>query len=369
MKSVIFRADASLRIGSGHVMRCLALADGLKSSGAQTLFISRDLPGNVFDVIRKRGHSLVKLAAPDNYPGIDINQNDYASNLGVPWEEDAQETLNLVRVSESKPDWLIVDHYALDRGWQQRLRPSSKNILVIDDMAKTPQECDLLLNENFLPDAESSYERLVPQNARLLLGPKYALLRTEFREARKGMKPRGGRVKRILVFYGGVDPSNETGKTLEALAGLNWRDIHVDVVIGSANPYREIVQAKIKQLPDATLHTQLPHLADLMNQADLALSAGGSTIWELLFFGVPALVTTTADNQVANVRSLNEHRLVIWLGYAQHVGVDHVKNTLREMLIQVELLHLLSEAGWEIVDGRGVDRLLSEIGVVDEGCI
>ena len=350
-------------------MRCLALADRLKTSGLKTLFISRDLPGNVFDVIQKRGHSLVKLIAPDNYLDGDITPNDYAGNLGVPWEEDAQETLDLVRVSESKPDWLIVDHYALDRRWQLRLRHSSKKILVIDDMAEKPHECDLLLNENFLPGTERSYERLVPQNTRLLLGPKYALLRTEFREVRKEMKPRDGRVKRILVFYGGVDPTNETGKTLEALAGLNRRDIHVDVVIGSANPYRENVQAKIKQLPDAALHLQLPHLADLISRADLALGAGGSTIWELLFFGVPALVTTTADNQVESVRYMNENGLVIWLGAAQHVGVNQVKNTLREMVVQVKLLRRLSEAGWEMVDGWGVDRLASEIGVVDKGFI
>ena len=303
----------------------------------------------------------MELCTPENYLSRDASHNEYMINLGVSWREDAREASDRIRSLGTRPDWLIVDHYALDRCWELRLRHSAKKILVIDDIAEKPHDCDLLLNENPLPEIEERYKVLLPGHARLLLGPQYALLRPEFIEARNNMKPRDGEVRRILVFYGGVDPTNETGRALEAIGRLNRPDIHVDVVVGSANPHRKIIQSQIEKQPGVTLHVQLPHLAGLMAQADIALGAGGSTIWELLFLGVPALVTTTADNQMPTIQHLNENGFLVWLGSARDVGVNTIQDALAQMLAQTESLLRHSEMGRKIVDGRGVERLTKEL--------
>lgn len=366
LTSVVFRADASTRIASGHVMRCLTLADALSANGIQTVFICRDLPGNLFEVIRQRGHRLIALSAPDHDPTRETDHHDDAANLGVAWEEDAQETSEAIRRSAMKPDWLIVDHYALDRRWESRLRDSTKKIFVIDDIAKRPHECDLLLNENVLPDLNASYHGLVPRTTRLLLGPTYALVRPEFRAARRHIRPRDGMVQRLLVCYGGVDFTNETGKALEALASLHRPDRHVDVVVGSANPHQETIHTTIQRRSGITLHVQLPHLAHLMSQVDLALSAGGSTIWELLLLGVPTFVTTTADHQVPTVRYLHERGFVRWLGSAREVGMQRLQDALRDMLEHPEWLCRLSQAGWDLIDGRGSERIAGALDVSTE---
>jgi len=363
MKSVVFRVDASIRIASGHIMRCLTLGDTLKGRKYKTFFICRDLPGNFFNVIKQRGHRVIRLAAPKRYSGTG-RLNDYAASLGVSWKQDARETIHAICKLGLKPDWLVLDHYALERGWESMLRPLVKKILVIDDLAINHHECNLLLNENFLPHWNEAYKTLLSKETEVLAGPKYALIRPEFIKMRKKRKPWSGFIRRILIYYGAADPTNETEKALNAVLCLDRRDFMIDVVIGQANPHRKSLLARREKMPRVTLHTQRPHLAYLMARADLAMSAGGSTIWELLYMGVPAFVTTTADNQVQNIRQLHEKGFIYWLGQAESVRVDDLKNALERAFAQGKKLRMRIEKGKKIVEGNGVLRIVAAMGQI-----
>jgi UDP-2,4-diacetamido-2,4,6-trideoxy-beta-L-altropyranose hydrolase len=360
-KSIIFRVDASVRIGSGHVMRSLAIADAFKAQGWRAFFICRELPGNLFHTVMDRGHRLLALSSPETYPDESIDINDYSANLGVSWEEDARETLDIIRNSKLKPEWLIIDHYSLDRRWEEMVGIMAKKTFVIDDVAKKEHECDMLLNENFLPDAAFTYKKLVPEKTKLLLGPKYAIIRPEFREISRRRKPGDVKSRRILIFYGGADPTNETQKALQAISELQHPDLHLDVVVGSGNPDKEKIKLMLKQLPDAILHVQLPHLANLIAQTDLALCAGGSIVWELLSLDIPMLVTTTADNQSPSIRNLSLNGSVRWLGTSDKVGVEKIKNGIQQIISTTRSMRKKPDSEGKIIDGFGLDRVVKEL--------
>ena len=148
MSTIVFRVDASINIGYGHVMRCLTLADELKTRSMETVFICRDLPGNLFKEIENRNHNLIKLQEVDDYFKNTIIENDYTAKLGVSWEQDADETIKAIELWDLEPSWLVVDHYALDNKWQKQFRKLVEKIFVIDDLAEKTQECDFLLNQN-----------------------------------------------------------------------------------------------------------------------------------------------------------------------------------------------------------------------------
>ena len=365
MSSIVFRADASVHIGYGHVMRCLTLADEIKTKNWKTVFICRDLPGNLFTEIENRGHGLIKLHRVENYFNGTIAENDYAAKLGVTWEHDADDTIKAIDSSVFEPRWLVVDHYGIGKKWEKRFRNKVEKILVIDDLAEQPHECDILLNPNFLPDLKDNFRSLVPGTAALLLGPKYALLRHEFLELRKALKPRDGNVRQVLLFYGGVDSTNQTSKALQAIKRLNRPEIQFDVVIGSVNQNRASIERQIYDIPNATLHIQLPHLADLMGHADLALGAAGSATWERLCMGIPTIVTTVAENQLQLTQYLIENDLIIWLGNAKDVDIVDIEKKLNSILEEPEMLSRQSRNCLKLVDGKGifriVDKLLSEL--------
>lgn len=218
---VAFRADASVGIGSGHVMRCLTLAGELKEAGAQIIFICRECEGNLCDLIEKQGIPVARI-----------------SGELQSWEADAFQSLEALK-KYGKADWLVVDHYSLDHRWEAGIRNAAEKIMVIDDLADRIHDNDLLLDQNLYEDLENRYNGLAPPHCIKLLGPRYALLRPEFRKARASLRKRDGIIRRILVSFGGSDPSNETAKALEAIGLLGKPEIAVDVVVGSSNPHRE----------------------------------------------------------------------------------------------------------------------------------
>ena len=290
-----FRADASAAIGTGHVMRCRALAHALQERGAQAEF---------------REESGIEAA-----------------------------------------DWLIVDHYSLDAAWESRMRQKAAKILVIDDLADRKHDCDLLLDQNFFPDAARRYDDLVPPRCRKLLGPRYALLRHEFSEQRKSLRERNGNVSRILVSLGGIDAGNETSRVILLLKGLR---VAVDVVVGAANPHANRIARECAEAGFA-FHRQASNMAELMAAADLAIGAGGSTTWERCCLGLPTLQVAIAPNQEATSRALAEAGLVLFCGKMV------TEAALSDALSDPVRLKEQSGRMRALVDGEGAKRVAAAL--------
>ena len=340
-------------------MRCLTLADALREKGAEVTFVCREHHGHLFELIESSGHQLLRL--PLVTSSIE-GRLAHAYWLDASQEEDARQTAEALKTI-GRADWLIIDHYALDVEWETAMRSCAKRIMVIDDLADRVHDCDVLLDQNLhLADMETRYERLVPARCKKLLGPKYALLRPEFREARSKLKMRDGSVKRIFVFFGGSDVTNETAKALRAIQQLGRPDLAVDVVIGSANPHQEEITGLCAQLPHAALHRQVNNMAELMSKADLAIGAGGSTTWERCAMGLPTLVITLAKNQRSVAFELSRQGLIRWLGDNDEVDTGLIYQAI-DMLIRKGLNADWSRLCQAVVDGMGLSRVVQAIAL------
>ena len=359
--SLIIRADASVQIGTGHVMRCLTLADELRGRGAEAIFICREFDGNLCDYIEEKEYVVHRLPVSNVQEQNIESSLKHAAWLGADWQTDARQLEEIIKGLNTAPDWLVVDHYALDERWERYLRPYCKNIMVIDDLADRPHDCDLLLDQNFYENLERRYDGLVPPQCKKLLGPKYALLRPEFREARKNLRKRDGHVKRIMVFFGGSDPTNETTKALEAVRMLNRPDIVVDVVVGAFNSHRKVIERITSDLPDCNCHFKVEDMAALMAGADLAVGSGGTTVWERCMLGLPSLVTTVAENQERIISDMAKSGYLLFLGQPEMVSVDFLYHALETALQSPCLLISFAQKTWSLVDGKGVKRIAQEI--------
>lgn len=356
---IFIRTDSSIDIGSGHLMRCLTLADKLTEKGAEVSFICRTLPGNLCEHVEKKGYKVHRLPQIDPQNDLSGQTTAHADWLGVDWETDALQTIEIL--TEKQADWLIVDHYAIDYRWEGELRPYSKRIMVIDDLADRKHDCDLLLDQNLYEDIEIRYNGLVPEDSVKLLGPKYALLRREFVEARKSLKMRDGTVKRILIFFGGSDPSNETTKALEAVDMLNRPDIAVDVIVGSSNPHKEKIKKRCSDLSNAYYHCQVDNMAELMARADLAIGAGGSTTWERCFLSVPSITVVIAENQSETTTSVARRGAILNLGWREDVTSERLAKIIEETLASPHSLKKMSERAIKLVGVEGVRPCVDEM--------
>jgi len=351
---VAFRVDASRRIGTGHVVRCLTLAEALREQGAEILFVHRAHAENMTAAIRARGYVVRELPAPEVEAGAGDEAN-YAHWLGVPVEQDARETREAL--GEEQPDWLVVDHYALDATWEVELRPIVGSIAVLDDLAERSHDCDLLLDQNYFRQPEARYTGLVPEHAIRLCGPRYALLRAEYSRARRIIGPRRGPVSRLLVFYGGGDPDNETGRAMRVLARPAFAHVAVDVVIGGSHPYQEDLRRQAAERPWTTVHGPREHLVDLQIEADLALGGGGTTTWERCALGLPSIVTAVAENQESFNQALADDGVIRYLGHRRTVTDDGLAEALQAAFDDPETLATEAARAWRVTDGLGTWRL------------
>ncbi|OGQ99681.1 MAG: UDP-2,4-diacetamido-2,4,6-trideoxy-beta-L-altropyranose hydrolase [Deltaproteobacteria bacterium RIFOXYD12_FULL_55_16] len=354
---IAIRVDASKQIGTGHFMRCLTLAEALKQRGAQIRFISRHLPAHLRDMLNAKGHEFAPLSSIAGE--VTADGISHAHWLGVSQAQDAADTRQAL--SDQTWDWLIVDHYALDARWETGLRNIAGKILIIDDIADRQHDCDVLLDQNFYEDMQTRYIGKVPAHCRLLLGPRYALLREEFRRLREQVKPRAGSVKRILLFFGGVDADNYTGRALEVLVNIGLAALQVEVVIGAQHPYREEIET-ICAAHDFICYVQTSRMAELMAAADLAIGAGGSAIWERCCLGLPALIVSLADNQIDIAKGLDMFGACRYIGSLASASASVMHNAIVDLLNHQDLVGKLSEKSYSLVDGLGVDRLCQELG-------
>jgi UDP-2,4-diacetamido-2,4,6-trideoxy-beta-L-altropyranose hydrolase len=230
-------------------------------------------------------------------------------------------------------------------------------ILAIDDLANRPHDCAVLLDQNLAQGMETRYQPLVPATCRCLLGPRYALLRPEFARQRRSLAPRSGAVNRILICFGGTDPSNETGKALGAVRRLSFAVPAVDVVIGRGNPNADLVARQCREMKGATLHQGADNMAELMARADLAIGAGGVMSWERCCLGLPTVAVDIAANQVGALTALAATGALVHLGAAASVSEAAMAHALGSMLGNAERLQQMSEAALALVDGEGTERV------------
>lgn len=353
---IAFRTDATSQIGTGHFMRCLTLADALKRQGATIRFVSRNLPAHLGEMLKAKGMGFVAL--PNEVGGeacIDLAHSQW---LGASQAQDAHATVQAL--ADKRWDWIVVDHYALDARWESAVRASTKKMLVIDDIADRRHDCDVLLDQNFYADMHSRYDGKVPAHCVQLLGPRYALLRDEFKQLRAQVKPRSGEVKKILVFFGGVDADNYTGLALEALARLTNKAIKIDVVIGAQHPYREQIQQTCNAQGYAC-HVQTSRMAELMAEADLAIGAGGSATWERCCLGLPALLVALAENQVDITKALHSIDACAYLGTKDAANSKAMQRAIFSLLDMHDQREMISQRAFSLVDGMGVERVCQEL--------
>ncbi|MDC1075685.1 UDP-2,4-diacetamido-2,4,6-trideoxy-beta-L-altropyranose hydrolase [Litorivicinus sp.] len=361
---IIFRADASRQIGHGHVLRCLTLAKALRNHGAECRFICREHTGNLIDQIRQEGFKCTQLPMHIDQSS---NANDSASIhsawIGSSWRHDAHESIHTL--GAELVDWLIVDHYGLDKRWESIVSPHVKKIMVIDDLADRHHDCDLLLDQNLVANFETRYQNLVPEHCGVLLAPKYALLQPEYAELRPHVPMRSNPIRRILVFFSGADQHNLTGQTVSSFLKLKRNDIKLDVVVGSTSPYAAEIQELIEPYANITLHDALPSLAPLILKADLAIGGGGATSWERCCLGLPSLVITLAENQKPIAAELHRRGLVNWLGHYDAVTDGMLRNAIQAAIDHNEL-EIWSKAQLSVTDGNGVKNVVSVLALNSE---
>jgi len=352
---IIFRTDASIKIGSGHVMRCLTLAEELKKNGASVLFISRKHSGNLNHLISIKGFQVIELNQSEigksNKSKSLQNEDDYRKWLGVSQEQDAEESIKILVHDPS--DWLIVDHYGLDEAWEKMIKFHVKNIMVIDDIANRRHDCDILLDQNWFEDMVTRYDGLVPAGCTKLLGPEYALLRPEFSEARKKIKHRKGDVNRIFIFFGGTDPYNLTVMTLRALSEPALAHLEIDAVIGENNPHQNELKELAASRDFTHLHIQVNDMASIMSKTDLAIGAGGVNTWERMCLGIPTLTISFADNHTIMLQDLVKHGYVNSLGNVAEVDEGFIKKEIIEKINTPSLLSDQSNKTFNLVNGNG----------------
>lgn len=359
---VVFRADASLEMGSGHVMRCLTLADELKREGHECHFICRQHDGHLGNVIVNKGHTLYLLPC---MPTVSLNghgevENGYANWLGSHWEQDARQTCELI--SSLSVDWLVVDHYGLDFRWEQEILKIVPELMVIDDLANRKHACSLLLDQN-LGRRVHDYCELVPSATTLLLGPSYALLRPAFGSYRDSSIRRRakGSMRKILISLGGTDQSNLTGKVLDQLADvLNSQEIECDVVLGNQSPHLESIRSKSIDLPFRTrVLVNVSDMEQLMLQADLSIGGAGGTSWERCCMALPTLVLILADNQLPGAKALAAQGAAEIIGTrgSDQEGLRYQLNRLK----RPEILKSMSDAAAGVTDGKGVFRVAQHL--------
>ncbi len=347
---VVFRTDASPQIGTGHFVRCRTLAFELRDRGVAVEFICREHSRQLMRSLPLESIPISLLPPPKRT----ATSEDYAAWLGVPQEIDARETIDALK--GDRPDWIVVDHYGLDATWERLIKQHCSRILVIDDLANRPHDCDVLLDQNYFGDPQRRYAALVPQGCHQLLGPDYALLRPEYAELRRSPSPRDA-ISRVLVFFGGADLRNLTGMAFEALSAPDFLQWHIEAIVPQSHPHRLYLDELATRRGNVTIHDSLPHLASLMASADLAIGAGGTTSWERLCVGLPSLVISVADNQVAICNELAERGLIQYLGKSENVGGADITAALRLAAERIRALEEQRLNGQQLVDGFGVKRV------------
>jgi UDP-2,4-diacetamido-2,4,6-trideoxy-beta-L-altropyranose hydrolase len=340
-QNLLIRADANTGMGTGHVMRCLALAQAWQAAGDQVTFVTAcDSPGLRQWLI---DNNCEVVALSGGHPDPD----DWALTSGV-----------LARYPTA---WVVLDGYHFEPAYQLKVKAAGHPLLMVDDIAHMDYyHADLLLNQN-INAADLTYRHNT--DTRLLLGPHYALLRREFWQWRGWRRDIPAVARKVLVTLGGSDPDNQTHKVIQALNQVGLEGLEATVVVGASNPHWDMLQTVAQGSPvTIKLVRNVTNMPELMAWADVAIAAGGSTCWELAMLGLPSLLIILAENQAGIARTLQIQNIAVNLGWFKTLTVSDVAIQLAALLASVELRQASCRRGQELVDGKGGLRLVYALG-------
>ena len=334
----VFRADASSTIGGGHVMRCLALVEALNNSGWHCSLACHVGTRETVAIPKK-----LELDIIDLEPGRDIDA--------------------ICERKDSKIELMVVDHYQLDADYHRQCRTFTEKIFVIDELMNRQLDCDYLLDQS--PGRnEKDYRDLVSDRCELMLGPGYALLRRGFAKQRQESMQRRQKcseVSRLVISFGASDIHNLTLAALQATSLLKFKG-SIDVVLGGGNKNVSKIETLISHMDaDVVIHHDVANMEELMKQADLAIGGGGISAWERCTLALPALVVLEADNQLANVRGLQEAGAAQYMGLATEVNSKIIAEYLNDTLVDQSRLERMSVAAANLCDGNGVSRVIHRL--------
>lgn len=335
-KTLLIRVDGNGCIGTGHVMRCLALAQGWRDEGGTVMFASAALPP-AFG--RRLQHESCDMASITAQPGS---------------QADAKQTADMaVRLGA---DWVAVDGYHFDAAYQDAIKSAGRRLLFFDDYGHAVRyAADLVLNQNL--DADESLFQNRTSETQLLLGPRYALLRREFWPYRGWQRLHPEKATKLLITLGGADPDNVTTKALEAVVELNDPELHTIAIVGSLHPCRDALAQWAKGQPRMEVQMDVDHMPELMTWADVAIAAGGTTTWERCLVGLPSLMVILAENQAPIARAMLQHdSACVVPSTTSAIGQE-----LRRLLVDRPRRQRMSQASQQLVDGWGLRRLLSRM--------
>jgi len=340
-QSLFIRADANARIGTGHLMRCLALAQAWKAQGGQAMFITSCESGGLWRRLSDEGFQIIMVER--SYP-------DPAD-----WEITSR------ALAAHSDAWVVLDGYHFHPAYQRQIKEAGHQLLVIDDTAHLDYYyADVVLNQNI--NAEWLHYSCDPYT-RLLLGTRYVLLRLEFLAWQGWQREIPPVARKVLVTLGGGAPDNQTLKVIQALQQVDGDGLEAVVIVGVSNPhFQQELQSAIH---DSRFLIRLVRNAidmpELIAWADVAVSAGGSTCWELAFMGLPAVVVVLAENQEGIAAGLGKAGVVLNLSWHTEVSIAQVANTLVGLLEDCDLRRQMSRQGRELVDGLGAERVVESM--------
>lgn len=331
---VVFRVDASSDIGIGHLMRCLALSEELLRREHSCYFLSKINNYELISIIKKNNVHFQKIN-PNATLQTDVEMLIKFSN-------------------ENDVDWIITDHYDINSQYIREIKKHNPKVLSIDDDAQIHYYSDIIVNQNI---GAEKFDFSSEKYSKLLLGPKYVMLRDELLKKYK----RGGtkKVEKILIMLGGADPDNVTLKVLRMLESLN-ENVQFLVVTGPVNRfYNDILYYSNKCNIDIILLRAKKNMSDVYSQSDIAISAGGSSCYELAYFGIPNIIIAIADNQVRIARELNNQNISVYLGKKNEVKPEQLLNKIKALLDDYLLRKTMSENGKKLIDGKGKHKIVN----------
>lgn len=353
---VLIRADASISIGSGHIARCMTLAEVLRKDGAEVVFACRQLPGHLLQRLEEQGY--VAYPLPQIYPPATVQPPEAVVDIEapLPWQADI-DALAAVLGAQARFDWLIVDHYGLDARWEAAARQFADRLMAIDDLANRPHAVDVLLDQNFSAQAvDQAYAPWIGAECKAMLGPRFALLREQFHCAPIQIRPQ---VKRVVVNFGGFDAARQVHAAMLALG--SFPELEVDFVAGLHNPDWDAMSGLVADRPHWRLHALVSDFFGLLQQADLFIGAGGGTTWERAALGVPTICVSVANNQALNAQLLAQSGGHLYLGPHSTLDRQRLIDAIALMCANRELRHSFAARSHALVDGQGARRVAAAL--------